>query len=159
MRILALDLATKTGWAHSDGPSGVWDFSILRDESGGMRLVRFSTKLKEIMRGLGADVIVFEAVSAGAGAKTNLDGIKIGSKLQGILELFVEQTEGVESRSYYLQEIKAHAIPAKKVKRDKDAMVAAAKRKWPEVEIIDDNHADALFLLDLAQREYGTGDS
>jgi len=32
--------------------------------------------------------------------------------------------------------------------------VAAAKAKWPDKDIVDDNAADALWILDLAQEEY-----
>ena len=34
-------------------------------------------------------------------------------------------------------------------------MVEAARVKWPDVEIVDDNMADALWLLDLAKSELG----
>ena len=57
MRILALDLATRTGWAwgnvYKDGPftphSGVEDFSVRRGESPGMRFLRFDAWLSETM--------------------------------------------------------------------------------------------------------------
>ena len=45
MRILALDLATKTGWALWDGArieSGVQDFTKGRGESNGMLLLKFN---------------------------------------------------------------------------------------------------------------------
>lgn len=157
MRILAIDPATKTGWAHSNGPSGVWDLSIRKDESSGMRLIRFEAKLLEIIRGVGVDVIVFEAPSVARGPKANLDGLKLGTKLQAIVERICEMTDGLEYKGYNLQTIKSHALSdqPKGNPRDKAAMVAAAKRRWPGEVIIDDNHADALWLLDLAQEELG----
>ena len=155
MRILALDTATKTGWAHSNGPSGVWDLSIRKDESSGMRLIRFEGKLNEILATVGIDVIVFEAPTVAQGPKANLDGLKLGTKLQAIIERTCEMIDGLEHKGYNLQTIKSHALSdqPKGSKRDKAAMVAAAKRRWPDVQIIDDNHADALWLLDLAKAE------
>ena len=58
MKILALDPATHTGWAHSCGASGVWDLSIRRDESSGMRLIRLDSKLDEMKRSVGVDLVV-----------------------------------------------------------------------------------------------------
>lgn len=152
-RILALDFgASYTGWAHSNGTSGVFDLRIKRDESGGFRLVRFESKLVEVIRGIGVDVIAFEAVSSG-GPHSRIDTVRVQSKLQAVVEMLAEVTDRLECCSRYANEIKAHAIPQKKAKRDKDAMMAAATKRWPDVEIIDDNHADALWLLDLIQTE------
>jgi len=152
VKILALDFATKTGWAHSTGPSGVWDLSIRKDESSGMRLVRFESKLREVYTGLGVDVLVFEAVTVGGGLRVNFDSIKLQSKLQAIIERFVARTPGLECCSYNLNEIKKYAIP-QKGKRDKEAMLEAAKRRWPGREFVDDNEVDACWLLDLAKTQ------
>jgi hypothetical protein len=166
MKILALDLATRTGFAHSNGVSGTFDLSIRKDESSGMRLVRFEAKLLEIINSVGVDVIVFEAALAFGSRPAGMDPVRLQSKLQAIIERLVERSgkevgsQGwnlprMEHRSYTVQEIKKHAIPEKGRKRDKAAMVEAAKEKWPDVEIEDDNVADALFLLDLAKKELG----
>jgi hypothetical protein len=155
MKILALDLATKTGWAHSDGPHGVFDLRIARDESSGMRLIRFERSLRAILEGPGVDLIAFEAVpvhSSRPGHATNYS-VMLASKLQGIVERLVEETEGLECCSYNMQEIKRHAIPEKGRKRDKEAMVKAAEKRWPSHTIEDDNVADALWILDLAQED------
>lgn len=63
MNVLALDFATKTGWALKDGGSGVWDFTLRSDESSGFRLIRFRKKLKESLDEHGYRVVVFEQVS------------------------------------------------------------------------------------------------
>ena len=47
MNILALDPATKCGWAISPTIGGTWDLSTRRDESKGMKLIRFRNKLTE----------------------------------------------------------------------------------------------------------------
>lgn len=150
MKILAIDPAIKTGWAHSSGACGIWDLSIRADESSGMRLIRFETKLNMILAGPGVDLIAFEAITAGAGAKANFNAIKLQVKLQAVIERWCEEN-GVEHCSYNLMTIKKYAVPEKGKKRDKAAMVAAARRRWPDRDIEDDNVADALFILDLAE--------
>ncbi|KKK46918.1 hypothetical protein LCGC14_3160460 [marine sediment metagenome] len=154
MKILALDPATVTGFAYSNGASGTWDLSVRKDESSGMRLIRFEAKVREIIDTVGVDVIAFETPTVGKGKKANFDALKLQTKMQAVVELVAEQTEGVEYIGYHLSTIKKFALPNAKT-RDKAAMLAAAKKKWPDVDIIDDNQADAMFLLALAQYELG----
>lgn len=153
MNILALDMATTTGWATTCGASGAWDLRIARDESSGMRLIRFRGKLRELVELARVDLIVFEAVTAAQGPKANLDGVKLGFKLQAVVEQLVEESAGLDCRSYNLKEIKQHATG--KGNASKEEMVSAAEEKWPGVEIVDDNQADALWLLDLATTYQG----
>ena len=150
MKILALDPATKTGWAHSDGPSGVWDLSIRRDESGGMRLIRLLGKLNEIRGSLGIDVVAFEA--ARHSAPKMQGALVVQAKIQGVIESWCEQ-HGVDYRGRSPSEIKKHATG--KGIANKDAMLATARAKWPAAGIVDHNQADALWLLDLTQTELG----
>jgi len=154
-RILAIDPATKCGWAHSNGSCGVWDLSIRSDESNGMRLIRLEAKLRLVLEGPGIDLIVFEGMAVGSGPKSNFHTLKVQSQLQAVIERFCQATDGVECCSFHLSTIKKHAIPGPGKRRDKESMVAAAREKWPDVEIEDDNVADALWLLDLAMEEYG----
>ena len=146
LNILALDPATKCGWAHSNGAGGVWDLSIARDESSGMRLIRFEGKLREIIKKVPVDVIVYETPTVASGKKANMNGLKLGTKLQAIIERLTETLGCLESKGYNLQTIKSHAGV-----RKKDELVAKAKQRFGFVE--DDNHADALWLLDLAKKE------
>lgn len=148
LRILALDPATKCGWAHSSGASGTWDLSVKADESSGMRLIRLQAKLLEIKKTVGVDLVVFEA-------SRNLqygNAVRVAAQIQGVVEL-VCTNECIEYRGYSASEIKKHATGSGGAKKDK--MIEAAKKKWPKVEIVDDNHADALWLLDLATSQYG----
>jgi len=161
-RILAIDFATRTGWAYrGEGPdilSGVWDFTVKKDESSGMRLVRFESKLMEMIPLV--DVVVFESVSAGHGPRASFSAVKLQTKMQAIIEYIVEQKEGIEYKGYNLEEIKNHAVGKGKGKgsRDKEAMVKSARKRWPDEEIEDDNQADALWLLDLSWKDIN-GDS
>lgn len=155
-RILALDLATRTGWAHSSGPSGTWDLSVRRDESGGMRLVRFRGKLNEILQSMGGDMytrgidlVVFEAPGfVGPGQMA----AAFQSELQGVLKLWCEEC-GIQYRGYAPTQIKKHATG--KGNASKASMILAARAKWPGKEPLISDEADALWLLDLAQKELG----
>lgn len=151
--ILALDLATTTGWAHGNkglSTSGVWDLSVRRDESGGMRLLRLAAKLRDIEDVTGFDLVVFEA--ARHAAPKMQGALVVQAELQGIVKSFCE-LRGINYRGYSPSEIKKHATG--KGNANKAAMVQAAKHRWPSVRITDDNQADALWLLDLAVQEYG----
>ena len=142
MNVLALDPSTHCGFAHSSGPSGTFDLSIRRDESGGMRLIRLRGKLNEIRASCGVDIIIFEsAVSYGA----HKSGIGFSFEVQAVIKLWCEDN-GVEYRGYSPSEIKKHATG--RGNANKKDMMEAATARWPAVK--DDNEADALWLLDLA---------
>jgi Holliday junction resolvasome RuvABC endonuclease subunit len=146
MKILALDPATHCGWAHSDGPSGTWDLSMRRDESAGMRLIRLRGKLNEILYSQGVGLVIFEAAR---NAGPHMQGaLVVQSELQGVIKLWCEDND-LQYKGVSPTEIKKHATGKGNAK--KVHMIAAAKKKWPEVEIVDDNQADAMWILDFAK--------
>ncbi len=147
-QILAIDPATKTGWAHTCGASGVWDLSLKADESSGMRLVRFEGKLLEILDTIGADIIVYEGARYNSGRNANSNAFKLVSKLEGIIEKICEEEGYVECKNYNISQIKSHAGAKKK-----EEILQKAKEKWSDRIIADDNEADALWLLDLAMKD------
>jgi len=151
MKILALDIATKTGWAHSCGVSGVFDLSIKRDESVGMRLLRFRNRLKEIYDLEGVDLIAYEKLAAAYGNRQQALVVQAG--LQGTMQAWAEEN-GVEYVGFNPGTIKKHATG--KGNAGKKQMIKAAEKKWPAMQgaIISHDHADALWILDLAEREY-----
>lgn len=142
--ILALDIATKTGWA-CDVDSGVIDLTPKRGESAGMKTIRFNSRLREMIDLIKPTVIAYER-PAGQHASSVIDA----AKLIGVLEV-VAHGKGIELSPYSASQIKKHATG--KGNSGKPAMIAAAEDKWPDTKIIDDNHADALWLLDLAKYE------
>ena len=147
MNILALDPATHMGWAYqsSDGKShtsGVWDFSIRRDESGGMRLLRLEGKLNELID-LGVDVVVYEA--ARHAAPHMAGALVVQSELQGVIKLWCERNK-VQYRGYSPSEVKKLATG--KGNAGKPLVIAAAKAKLGYAGS-DDNEADALWILQL----------
>lgn len=146
MKILAIDQATKTGWA-TDTSSGVWDLKVNRGESEGMRVVRFKARVREIIDLEGIELVVYERP-----AGRFKSSIMVSSEMVGVLkDLCIEK--GVDLACYSAGEIKKHATG--KGNSNKDAMISAAKEKWPGVDIVDDNHADALWLLDLTKSKLG----
>ena len=48
MKILSLDIASTTGWCLDKHLYGTWNFKTRKDESMGMKLIRFLAKLKEV---------------------------------------------------------------------------------------------------------------
>ena len=140
-QVLALDIATKTGWALSAQVYGTWDFKVKRDESGGMRLVRFRAKLREVCELEDIKLIVFERA---AGKHAN--AVMVESELISTFKVFCEDA-GIEYRAYSAGEIKRFATG--KGRASKSDMVIAAKDKYGYPGFSDDE-ADALHLLHLA---------
>jgi Holliday junction resolvasome RuvABC endonuclease subunit len=148
MNILALDPATHCGWAHSAGGYGTWDLSIRRDESKGMRLMRLRGKLNELIKNVGVDVVYYEA-ARNAGPKMQ-GALVVQAEIQGVIVLWCEDNM-VEYRGVSPSEVKKHATG--KGNAGKEQMIAAAQAKWPEIGSMDDNTADALWILDMAKQQ------
>lgn len=100
--LLALDPATKTGFYHSNGQSGVWDLSRFPNTS--EKLVAFEDAILTTARRLGCDAIAFELASYGAGARRRKDGttsgpqwtvIQFHNKLRGVIELCAAKLGGL----------------------------------------------------------------
>jgi Holliday junction resolvasome RuvABC endonuclease subunit len=148
MKILAIDPATSCGWALSESMSGVWDLRVRPDESTGMRLIRFRGKLEEVFRLWRPELVAYEA-------SRNLKfgkAIAVAGELAGVLKVCCTDA-GLEFIGFSATEIKKHATG--KGNAGKDQMVEAARRRFPTVNIVDDNHADALWILSLAKERYG----
>jgi len=152
MTILTIDPGTSLGWAlYRDGYtiSGVQRFSINRDESPGMRWLRFNSWLKEIRhhcKGV-IDIIYHERPHHRGGAATAiLEGFI--SQLQGFAARINAEIKGVHSGTL-------KKFSAGKGNADKETMLNTAKEKWPDQHVIDDNQADSLHLLSYAMSELG----
>ena len=145
MKILALDPATITGYA-SDLVSGTQDCSTRPNESKGLRIIRFVKFLNETIDVVKPDIIVYEKPGG-----RNYNALRVHSQLESqIIEICEERK--IEYKGYSAGEIKKHATG--KGNSKKPLMVSSAKEKWPEINIIDDNHADGLWLYDLAKKDF-----
>jgi len=145
MKVLSLDVASKTGWCiDTKRLYGTWDLKTLKDESMGMKLIRLRAKLILIHAVEKLDVIIYERP---AGQHTA--SIMHQSKMIGIIEEFCEQV-GIDYRAFSAKEIKKFATGNGNC--GKQAMVDAAKIKYG-YKGEDDNIADAMHMLGLFNSE------
>lgn len=142
MNILSLDIATKTGWCTKTA-SGVWDFKPKRGESEGMRVVRFKSRVREMITMEQINVIAYERP-----AGIHKASIMVASEMIGVLkDLCIEL--GVEVANYAATEIKKFATGKGNAKKPDMIAAAQALGYTPE----DDNEADAIHLYRLAIQE------
>lgn len=152
MRILALDMATKTGWAMKVSyglESGVQDFTPKRGESSGMRYLMFRRWLYGMSEG-GIDLIVYEQNFRRGGHASEV-AAGFSTRVQ---ELCAENR--IEHAQVNVLTLKKWATGSGRA--EKPAMIAAAcKFKWPTQQPatwrLDDNEADAILLLQYAIKE------
>ena len=133
--LLALDVATNTGFCTGTA-SGTWDLKPKRDESVGMRVIRFKGKLKEICEIEDIKIIVFEKVSG-----VHKNAIIVAAEMIGVLKLFCEE-RGIEYKSYSSKEIKKFATGNGNANKAK--MVEFAKKYKKSV--TSDDEADAIHI-------------
>jgi len=149
MKVLSLDLATKTGWAYNE-PSingGVWDLKPKRGSSEGMKQIKLRSMLKDFKNTVGnIDLIVYEKP-----AGRFMVGVISVAELVSVVKVFCED-EGIEYTSYRPTEIKKWATG--KGNSNKDKMLAEARLRWPDINIIDDNMADAMLMLAMTQSDF-----
>lgn len=145
MKILAIDPGTHCGWAlYADGvtASGVWNLRGGRFEGGGMRFVR----LQQYLEAIGpVDQVYFEEVRRHLGT----DAAHIYGGIIAVLAAHCEH-RGIPYAGIPVGTVKKRATG--KGNADKDAMLAAARARWPEQTVLDDNQADALWILETAMR-------
>ncbi|MEA1052325.1 hypothetical protein U5801_21320 [Lamprobacter modestohalophilus] len=140
------DLGTRTGWAlrTRDGliNGGSESFKPSRFEGGGMRYLRFKRWLTELKRCAdGLDLVVFEEVRRHAG----VDAAHAYGGFLAQLTAWCEDHQ-IPYQGVPVGTIKKHATG--KGNANKQAMIAAAQARG--LTPVDDNHADALALLDWA---------
>lgn len=148
MNILALDLATRSGWALQENgreESGVEDFAPRRQESTGMRWLKFRRWL-DVMAGerFTPDLIVYEGWVA---SRTGGAGEITAGFTTRVVEFCTER------------KIEYVGVPPKELKKwttgkgnaDKVKMLEAVARRWRRVD--DHNEADAIALLHYAIEE------
>lgn len=143
--VLALDVATSTGWATTT-TSGTWNLAPKKDESRGMRLIRFRAKLTEMITLHKIKLVVFEG-AVGYGAHPNF----VGAEMIGVMKLTLEELN-INYAAFVPSVIKKFATGKGNAK--KPDMIRAAQLKW-NMTGKDDNEADALAILHYALYEFG----
>ena len=144
MRILALDIANKTGWCLNDETHGVWDFKLKRGESEGMKFIRLESKVKEIHNAVSLDLVVMERP-----AGRHKGAIISQSQMIGVVKRFCEELK-INYSEYSASEIKKFATG--KGNCNKDAMIKSAEALGYVV--ADDNEADAIHLWRMVKKEF-----
>jgi len=145
MKIIALDTATKTGWASVSETgqfvSGVFEIILKRGESPGMRFLRFRAWLKELITlNGGVDLIVYEQAHHRGGAATQFC---VGLTTE-VLAAAAEYN--AESMPVHTGSLKKWACGHGKA--SKEQMMNEAKRIGYHPQ--DDNEADACLLFEFA---------
>lgn len=157
-KCVGLDLGTKTGYAYTFDNnvhvemSGVQDFTPRRHEGGGMRMMRFSKWLEELLDGDGV-ILFYEEIASHKGTHA----AHIYGGLLGILQSYCEDHK-IPYRGFPVGTIKKHATrspmsPAGRGNANKNDMVAHASSRFGDVTSHD--QADALWVLSLGLRELG----
>lgn len=146
--ILALDLATQTGWAHSSSglvTSGSEGFKLKKNDGTGVRFLKFRSWLRDQIEIIKPELIVFEEVmrwSSGAAAKCYCG-------LLAILQTECEAKE-IPYEGVHVGTIKKAAT--KNGAASKEQMIQAARARGYKPQ--DDNEADALHLLHIYLDRY-----
>lgn len=141
MKILALDCATKTGWALANGgkiiESGVQEFTVKRGESPGMRFLRFRKWVEELMQNFQPNVVVYEQAHYRGGAATELC-VGFVTRVQEVASAWGANYQGIHANTLK-KTLTGHG------KGDKEAVIRAVEARTG-IKPIDDNHADAIAL-------------
>lgn len=150
--ILALDLATQMGWAvycNKSTVSGSESFSRLKSQKVGVLFHKYQTWLSRYIHTLRVDFVAYELVDFPI---RNRPYEQIYHGMVAILMSICED-KGIEYRGFRVSDIKIEATGKGNAK--KPDMIATARAQWPDQGIIDDNQADALWLLYLAAKKLG----
>ena len=152
--ILALDLATKTGFSYRSLTGrieyGEQDFSLKRGDSPGMRYVRFNAWLREMLDFLRPDIVVYEQAHNRGGAPTEvLNGLT--TRVQEAVAL----RENCEHQSVHSGTLKKFATGNGRASKEDMVAFAAAVTTGESYTNITDNEADAIALLLYAENSLG----
>jgi Holliday junction resolvasome RuvABC endonuclease subunit len=151
-KILALDLATKTGWAtNAPEYSGVENFRNSTRDSRGMIYVRFGKWFNEMLESYTPSLIVYEQLHLRGAAATELLTGLLGQMERCIEEYCYNRNTKIEHASIHSGTIKKFATG--KGNASKEQMMKSYYDRFgkdPE----DDNECDARFLLELSKEKF-----
>ena len=147
MKILALDLGTRTGWALLESwrvESGVNVFDVKRGESPGMRYIRFNRWLDDVTRfDKKLTLIAYEQTHQRGGAAT-----EVAAGFATRVQEFCAR-HGIEHAAVHSATLKKWTTGHGNAK--KPEMIAAVRFRWRFVQT--DDEADAVALLEYARAE------
>lgn len=157
MIVIGIDPATACGYAiRRDGvvlASGVWNLKPKRHEGAGMRWLRLRSYLTQVLidlRDEHIELLAYEEVRRHLGT----DAAHLYAGCVTVLQTWCED-RAVPYTGIPVGTVKKLATGSGRA--DKEAMVLAAQRRWPEADVTDDNQADALWIAEAAMVELGVG--
>ncbi len=142
LNYLALDAATKTGYAHTDGTSGTYE---AMGKARNCKFAEFAFWLNCFLDEHHTDALVHEQSHHRGGPATRL---LLG--LTSIVELIAAQRD-LPVHAVHTATLKKYATGSGRAQ--KYQMREAAEAMHPTIALIDDNHIDALWLLQWAHEE------
>ena len=149
MKILALDPATKCGYAHNISgrvKSGVWNFKTGHFDGAGMYLIKFKAEIKPLIKEV--DMVAFEGVMAHLATSTYAQ-----HKYGGFLAMIQSTCEELNTPYCGLGVGEIKKFWTGKGNASKEDMVHSARVNG--FNPIDDNEADALAIWHMAHHIYG----
>ena len=150
-KVLALDLATSTGWAdiaHGIIDSGSKSFArkpatkTRTASTPGEPFHLFEVWLNELIRSSKPEIIVYEEVYRwmSSSAAHTFCGMRA-------VLLKTCHYKGITPKGYSPTEIKKHFTGKGNAK--KELMIAEAKKRWPDLNLTSDDEVDAIAILHL----------
>lgn len=139
-RILAIDPANRTGFAHSSGKCGVWILG-----SGELRLQILDEHITRAIADWGCDVIAYESATFGS---RHAHVQRLHNELAGVIQL-VALREHVQCWAYPPPQWKAMALGSGRADK---AGVKRLLRIVHGIELVDSDIADAVGILKAAAR-------
>jgi Holliday junction resolvasome RuvABC endonuclease subunit len=150
--ILGIDPGLHLGWAVADSRAAViagGTYHLVRNEhheSPGMRWIRVNAFLAFLLTHFHITQVAYEAFffqKSGAAS----------TAYNGVVTRLWEQCDrhGIEYEGHKPADVKKFATGNGSA--GKDLMITAAKRRWPEVAIEDDNQADAMWIAALTAHQ------
>lgn len=149
MKAIAFDLGTQTGFAAFDGiiTSGTFSNANKRFEGGGMRFLRFGQQVTEMITLVKPEVVFYEEVRR----HLSTDSAHVYGGMMAVLTAACEEAK-IPYKGIPVGTIKKFATG--KGNANKDAMLKAAKERFTDQNIFDENQADALWILATGLEEF-----
>ncbi len=144
--MLALDVATKTGWA-TYGHSGTWNFTPKAKDDKSIRLALIRSNVSTIIESMKLKVVVYEMPMIYRSKKRTPNFISF--EMLGVVKL-VCLDKGIKMRGFQAAKIKKFATGNGAAA--KPDMEKFCKLRYG-IDPVDDNHADALHLYHYAVQE------
>lgn len=143
---LGIDPAKITGYACESGEHGVWHLKVTERDHNGMLINRLEEHLFVANEDEELSLIAYEEAGF---ASNNRETLQFHHQIRGMV-LSVAAKLGIDAWGYNPMTLKKFATGDGRA--EKEQMIHAASRIL-KVRVIDDNDADACFLLEMAKQQ------